>query len=88
MYASKNFKSKKAFKDAIVNGERFSIAPDQPKGYGGFVGHGGAEFTIRFADGRGVVTHNLWHQGKIPDRFRARFPGNVKFVKGKGVSPR
>jgi hypothetical protein len=65
---------------AIVNGERFSISPDKPRGYQGFIGHGGAEFRIRFHDGREVVTRNLWAQGRVPDHFRDRLPDNATFV--------
>lgn len=65
---------------AIVDGHRYSIAPDVPKGERGFVGHGGAEFRIRFDDGREVVTHNLWAQGRIPPCWRDRMPDNATFV--------
>jgi hypothetical protein len=66
---------------AIVSGERFTIQPDQPRGYRGFLGHGGAEFRIRFHDGREVVTRNLWAQGRVPDHFRERLSNNAVFVR-------
>ena len=64
----------------IANGCHYTILPDQPSGYRGFLGHGGAEFSILFADGREVVTHNLWAQGSVPTRFRERMPNNAEFV--------
>lgn len=64
----------------VVNGYHYVITPDKPKGYSGFLGHGGAEFVIRFHDGREVVSHNLWAQGSVPQRFRDRLPNNAEFV--------
>lgn len=64
----------------IVKGFHYVIAPDKPKGYQGFLGHGGAEFVIRFKDGREVISHNLWAQGSVPRRFRDRLPNNAEFV--------
>lgn len=66
---------------AIIGGERFTIAPDMPKNYQGFVGHGGAEFHIQFHDGRRVVSRNLWAQGRVPDHFRERLPNNAVFAR-------
>jgi hypothetical protein len=65
----------------IVDGRHYVILPDKPRGYGGFLGFGGAEFRIRFYDGREVTSHNLWTQGNIPDRFRGRIPDNAEFVR-------
>lgn len=65
---------------AVIGGQHYVIAPDKPKGYRGFLGHGGAEFMIKFTDGREVVTRNLWAQGRIPDHFRAKLPDNAEFV--------
>lgn len=64
----------------VVNGYHYVIEPDRPKGYRGFEGHGGAEFVIRFKDGREVVSHNLWAQGRIPRWFRDRLPDSAEFV--------
>lgn len=76
---------KLAFKDepkvARIDGNHYSIAPDEPKEYRGFLGFGGTRFEIKFFDGRQVVTHNLWHQGSIPQRFRERLPDNAEFVR-------
>lgn len=66
---------------AVIGGFRYSIAPDAPKGFRGFIGHGGAEFVIRFTDGREVITHNLWANGRVPPHFVGRIPDNATFVK-------
>lgn len=64
----------------VVEGRHYVIAKDQPKGYQGSLGHGGARFDIRFNDGREVVSHNLWAQGRVPEHFRERLPDNAEFV--------
>lgn len=51
----------------------------EPERPGSLHGFGGREFTIIFNDGKVVVTHNLWSQGEIPERFRDRLPNNAKF---------
>ena len=65
----------------VVNGERYTIRKDNPDLY--FKGFGGSEFNIEFFDGRKVVSHNLWCQGKIPERFRTypELQDNARFVK-------
>ena len=64
-----------------VNGNAYWLEPDRSEGYRGFLGFGGAEFRIKFNDGRYVVSHNLWHNGTVPERFRDRLPDNAEFVK-------
>jgi hypothetical protein len=64
---------------AIVSGNHYVIKRDGDH-WAGFIGHGGAEFDIRFNDGREVVSHNLWAQGSVPERFRGRLPNNAVFV--------
>jgi len=44
-----------------------------------FKGHGGRKFEVRFFDGRVVSTNNLWHQGKVPEHFKAKIPDNAIF---------
>lgn len=61
-----------------VGGRHYWITPDAPRA--SFQGHGGAEFVIRFVDGREVVTRNLWAQSEIPAHFRERIPDNAEFV--------
>lgn len=60
-----------------VGGIHYQVGPgtSQPRGFAG------QRFEIRFADGREVVTTDLWHQGQIPARFRARLPDNAVFVR-------
>lgn len=45
-----------------------------------FRGFGGAKHRIRLADGRVIETTDLWHQGRIPERFWDRLPVNAEFV--------
>lgn len=53
----------------------------QPENGGPPYGHGGRAFGIEMLkDGRRFVARNLWHQGKIPLRFRDRLPDNAKFI--------
>ncbi len=64
----------------IVDGHHYKIA-DENGHPNAFRGHSGIKFTIRFHDGREVVTTNLWSQGKIPEAWRDRLPDNAIFVK-------
>lgn len=64
---------------AIIKQNHYRIFPDDI-GDRRWSGHGGARFEIKFKDGRAVVTHNLWHQGTIPDLFKSHFPDNAVFV--------
>ena len=69
----------------IVNGVHYRMGeePSDPRSYRGMLGFGGAEWKIQFKDGREpalVVSHNLWHQGHIPDRFKDRLPDNAEFI--------
>ena len=66
-------------RSAIIGEQAYWIDDDAPAGYRGFVGHGGAEFVIRFNDGRTVVSHNLWANGRVPEWFRDRLPSNAIF---------
>lgn len=64
---------------ARIGGGHYTVAPEGgPSHRRGF---GGERFTIRFFDGREVTTTNLWHQGEIPDDFRAELPDNAEFVR-------
>lgn len=65
---------------ATVDGHLYHISPDDPKAI--FKGFGGSEFIIKYFDGRSVKSHNLWHNGKIPDLFKDRIPNNAVFSKG------
>ena len=50
----------------IVNGECYHDGGRKPKGYSGFMGFGGQEFTIKMNDGRIIDTNNLWYNGEVP----------------------
>lgn len=65
-------------KVARIDGTHYVIEPDNPNA--AFKGFGGAEFKIKFHDGREVVTHNLWYQGEIPKHFRDELPDNAVFI--------
>lgn len=62
-----------------IAGHHYTVVPDAPRG-SPFQGYGGAKQTIKLADGRVIVTRNLWHQGEIPEHFRARMPDNAEMV--------
>ena len=62
---------------ARIDGNHYIISPDGPAGFKGF---GGRKFTIIFNDGREITSHNLWHQGTIPDHFKKQLPDNAKFI--------
>lgn len=61
-----------------IAGKHYAIWPETDTGARGF---GGRQFTIQFSDGRVVRTTNLWHQGEIPEQFRAFLPDNARFVR-------
>lgn len=58
--------------------QRYQIAPDAPSSV--FKGFGGKKFTITKTDGSQVITHNLWYQGHIPERFKHLFTPNTKSI--------
>ena len=43
-------------------------------------GMGGQEYVIKFNNGRTVLTHNLWHQGDIPEVWRGVLFNNAEFI--------
>lgn len=70
----------------VIAGRHYQIGPEPaPNASHAFLGMAGREFRIKFlADGREVVTHNLWHQGAVPLHLRDRFPDNAEFLGGAG----
>jgi hypothetical protein len=64
-------------KRVVVNGDHYYLGDDKP---GGFKGFGGHRWEIEFFDGRKVITHDLWHQGTVPPKWRERYPDNAKFI--------
>jgi hypothetical protein len=65
-------------KRVVIDGEHYTLGEDKP-GYE-WKGFGGRRFDIEFFDGRKVTTHDLWHQGTIPPKWRERYPDNARFV--------
>jgi len=45
------------------------------------LGMGGEINIIRFADGRTIMTNDLWHQGAVPETMAHLMPDNAEFVK-------
>lgn len=61
----------------VIAGNCYHIEPDD-KPQCGFLGYNGTEFKIKFRDGRVVVTHNLWHNGEIPEELGIQ--NNAEFI--------
>lgn len=55
-----------------------ALAKSMPRRDG--LGMGGQGVVIRFADGRVVITNDLWHQGTIPARFKNIMHDNAEMV--------
>src|SRR5690349_2038977 len=65
----------------IANGRCYNIGSE--KSQSEFRGFDGYQFTIRFLNRwfrPAVKTTNLWANGEIPGRFRARLPDNAEFI--------
>jgi hypothetical protein len=71
----------------IVDGHHYQTGyadvncPDAPR----FAGFGGRQFYVKLLKEIPRVpfiffTHNMWHQGTIPIRFRDRLPDNAEFI--------
>lgn len=69
----------------VVDGRHYWIG-DEPSGerlkrdWLG-LGFGGSEWRIWFLDDRFVISHNLWTQGDIPERWRPFLPDNAEFAR-------
>lgn len=81
----------------IVNGVHFIAGGwcDKEPAYGTTrdLGFGGRKFVVKFTSGPNkdkiLTTYDMWHQGKIPERFRDRLPDNAEFVENtSAVQPR
>lgn len=64
----------------VVKGNHYYIGsePDKDKPHH-VLGYGGSEFIIKFKDGRYIVSHNVWCQGKIPTNWIPQLPDNAVF---------
>jgi hypothetical protein len=63
----------------VVDGVWYGIG-EEVKGPKSFKGFGGAKWTIKFHDGREVVSTNLWYGGQIPPAMRDKLPDNAVFI--------
>lgn len=66
-----------AGKRLVVGGQSYTIAPERMSGSRG---HGGRRFRIQYPDGRVVESTNVWSQGPIPERWRARMADTAEFI--------
>jgi hypothetical protein len=66
----------------VASGTHYRIQPDSKTGFA--VGFGGAEFRFRpIAGGDDIVSHNVWYQGEIPERFRDRLPDTHTLIRDR-----
>jgi hypothetical protein len=63
----------------IIDGECYHDRGRKPKCCSGFLGFGGAEFTIKMNNGRIIRTNNLWCNGKVPEERQVS--DNACFIK-------
>lgn len=67
----------------VVGTTAYTAYPGQHKSEhdrGRMLGFGGAEWTVRLADGREFFTDNNWHRGTVPPHLRKLMPSNAVFV--------
>jgi hypothetical protein len=65
-----------------ADGEVYEILPDLPQGKPGMRGYGGREFRFKKLEtGEVTVSHNVWHRGTVPERFRDRLPDDARILK-------
>ena len=63
----------------IIDNNCYAIG-DENVGKWEMRGFDGRKFTIKLSDGTIITTTNLWHQGTVPEKFRASLPNNAEFV--------
>lgn len=64
----------------VVNYIAYRVHPDPPKGYGGFLGFGGAEFKFKRPNGEVTISHNTWCNGTVPESFYELIPDNAILI--------
>lgn len=64
----------------IIEGNHYIVC-NEAAGGRSTSGFGGEKFIIEKIDGERIVTTNLWHQGRIPERFRDRLIDNARFIR-------
>ena len=70
-----NFWLEKDRNGIIDWGNYYHVEPDTDRGP---TGMGGRLYRVHILNGETFHTRNLWHEGKIPDRFRDRLPDNAR----------
>ena len=60
---------------AIIDGHHYVLGD-----HGAFRGYSGRNFKIKFNNGTILETDDLWHQGKIPEKWKDKFPNNAEFI--------
>jgi len=66
----------------IVKGTAYMVCAEPEEGKRPiFQGFGGSKFDIYPHSGGHIVSHNVWCQGDVPDRFKDRLPNNAAFIK-------
>lgn len=59
----------------VTDGNMYYIGDENASGRQSWRGFGGSKFVlVNIATGEVTVTTNLWHNGEIPEHFRAFFP--------------
>jgi len=64
----------------VINGHHYTVHPFAHRPENVLRGFFGKEFCIRRFDGTLVKSNNVWHQGKIPERFRQALPDTAVFI--------
>ena len=64
--------------DLVIDGGLYHVSPDNNQSF--FKGLNGSRHIIKKDSGEIVITHNLWHKGNVPTRFKDKFPNNATFL--------
>ncbi len=69
-----------------VDGTHYVLGPEPASDscYRDLLGCGGRRWEFVLADGRHVVSHNVWVQGHIPSEFREVLPDNARLARFHG----
>jgi hypothetical protein len=61
----------------VINRNCYTVDDENKKGFKGFDGR---KFKIRMLNGSEFETSNLWHNGKVPERFNSYLQDNATFI--------
>lgn len=64
----------------VVNHQRYHGSLIDKSQVKGFVGCGGADFYVKYNDGRVMHYNNVWFQGDIPKRWWNKIPNNAELI--------